>query len=51
VRPTARYELPPDREAVARRAARLEWWTLAYLATVVVLLYFVLGSSQAMRTC
>lgn len=42
-------ELPPDLEAVHRRAVRLEWLTIAYLLTAIAAIYFTLGSSQAMR--
>ncbi|MBB4003186.1 cation transporter [Aurantimonas endophytica] len=28
----------------------MEWWTLAWMASIIALLAFVLGSSQAMRT-
>ena len=33
-----------------RRARRLEWLTLFWMTTVVVVMYFAMGSSQAMRT-
>ncbi len=42
-------ELPPELEEVQRKAVRLEWITLAYLVSAVVLLFFTLGSSQAMK--
>jgi cation diffusion facilitator family transporter len=42
-------ELPPELEAVHRRAVRLEWITVAYLITAVVALFFTLGDSQAMK--
>jgi cation diffusion facilitator family transporter len=43
-------ELPPDMRRTLRRARRLEWLTFAYMASAVVLLALVLGSSQAMKT-
>jgi cation diffusion facilitator family transporter len=43
-------ELPPDLESTLRRARRLEWLTVVYMASAVVLLALVLGSSQAMKT-
>src|SRR5215211_3711615 len=43
-------ELPPDLRRTLRRARRLEWLTFAYMASAVVLLALVLGSSQAMKT-
>ena len=42
-------ELPPELQAVERRARRLEWITLAYLVTAVAAIFFTLGSSQAMK--
>jgi cobalt-zinc-cadmium efflux system protein len=32
------------------RAKRLEWWTLGATSTVLLVMYFALGGSQAMRT-
>src|SRR5215203_6967206 len=43
-------ELPPDLQRTLRRARRLEWLTIVYMASAVVLLALVLGSSQAMKT-
>jgi cation diffusion facilitator family transporter len=43
-------ELPPDLRRTLRRARRLEWLTVVYMASAVVLLALVLGSSQAMKT-
>lgn len=43
-------ELPPEEQRALRRAQRLEWLTVGYLVSAIVLLYFVLGSSQAMKT-
>ena len=43
-------ELPPNLKRTLRRARRLEWLTVAYMASAVVLLALVLGSSQAMKT-
>jgi cation diffusion facilitator family transporter len=42
-------ELPGDLERVHRRAVRLEWFTIAYLLSAITLIYFTLGSSQAMK--
>ncbi|QFZ19376.1 cation diffusion facilitator family transporter [Saccharothrix syringae] len=44
-----RFELPPDKAALHRRAVRLEWWTLAFFAAAVALLAVTLGQSQAMK--
>jgi len=50
VRPTANFEFPPEQQQTLAQARRLEWWTLAYIGSGAVLLYLVMGSSQAMRT-
>jgi cation diffusion facilitator family transporter len=42
-------ELPPDIEAMVRRAVRLEWLSLAFLVSAVTVVYLVMGSSQAMQ--
>ncbi len=42
--------LPDEQRDALRRAVRLEWWTLGWMASVIALLALVLGSSQAMRT-
>jgi cation diffusion facilitator family transporter len=43
-------ELPPELRQTLGKARRLEWLTIAYLVSAVVLLALVLGSSQAMKT-
>src|SRR5215216_6755535 len=43
-------ELPPDLRGKLGRARNLEWLTFAYMASAVVPLALVLGSSQAMKT-
>jgi divalent metal cation (Fe/Co/Zn/Cd) transporter len=43
-------EFPPEQRAIFARARRLEWWSLAYTVTVIVLIYLTMGTSQAMRT-
>ena len=42
--------LPAEQRKALDRAIRLEWWTLAWMASIIALLALVLGSSQAMRT-
>ena len=44
------FEFPPEQDHALHRARRLEWWTIAYLASATILMYFVLGASQAMKT-
>jgi cation diffusion facilitator family transporter len=49
---TARFgstELPPTQERCLRRAVRLQWLTIAFLISATVLVYVVLGNSQAMK--
>lgn len=43
------YELPEDKARGNARAIRLEWWTIAWMATIVALIYLTMGSSQAMK--
>jgi cation diffusion facilitator family transporter len=43
-------QLPPEIRDDMRRARRLEWATLGWMASVVVVMFFATGSSQAMRT-
>ena len=47
---TQSSELPSELQQTLRRARRLEWLTFVYMASAVVLLALVLGSSQAMKT-
>src|SRR5690606_30321614 len=42
-------ELPEHLQSALRRARRLEWFTLAFVASAVVLVYLVMGGSQAMK--
>jgi cation diffusion facilitator family transporter len=44
------FDPPPERERDLSRARRLEWATIAFMLSVITLLYFTLGSSQAMKT-
>jgi cation diffusion facilitator family transporter len=44
-----RFELPPDKDALHRRAVRLEWWTIAFFLAATTLLGLTLGQSQAMK--
>ena len=50
MRPVPPFYHPPDRERLLRRAVRLEWITIAYLLSVIGLMYVVTGSSQSMKT-
>lgn len=44
------FQWPPEKERDRRKAIVLEWMTLAGMGSVVLVVYFVLGNSQAMRT-
>ncbi|QIL88704.1 cation transporter [Microbulbifer sp. SH-1] len=44
------HEFSTTQEKYLGRAVCLEWLTLAYLLSVAVLMYLVMGTSQAMRT-
>ena len=43
------YELPPEKEAVLRRARRVEWWTIFFLLTIIAVVGLVVGMSQTMK--
>lgn len=44
------FELPKDLEAYLAKAKKLEWITIFYLLSVVILMYLVMGKSQAMKS-
>lgn len=49
---TARFghtELPPRQAEVLKRAVRIQWLTIGFLAVAVTMIYLVLGNSQAMK--
>lgn len=50
MRPTAGFKLPFRLRAAFKQAVKLEWITLGYLASVIVLMNLVMGSSQSMKT-
>src|SRR5581483_2506982 len=43
------FDLPPKQLAALRRAKRLEWTSIAFLASIVVIMGLVMGSSQTMK--
>ncbi|MCO6149425.1 cation diffusion facilitator family transporter [Flavobacterium sp. NRK1] len=45
-----KFELPEHLIPLFLRAKKLEWITLLYLLSVVLLMYFVMGSSHAMKS-
>jgi divalent metal cation (Fe/Co/Zn/Cd) transporter len=50
MRPIPQQEYSPAQERLLTKARHLEYLTIAYLVSVVVLMYIVMGSSQAMKT-
>lgn len=46
---TEAHELPDNLKKKLAKAKKLEWLTIYYLITVVIAIYFALGSSQAMK--
>ena len=49
MRPRPVYDLPRELEPVYRKAKRLEWATLFFMTTIVIVIYLAMGSSQAMK--
>ncbi len=45
-----RRSIPAQIESDIERAVRLEWWTIAWMASIILLMGLVMGSSQVMRT-
>lgn len=50
MKPAHRHEYSNEQRHLLKQAVLLEWVTLAYLTSVVVLMYLVMGSSQAMKS-
>ena len=48
--PRQPHGFPDHIERKLRAAQRLEWWSLAWLASIVVVMYLAMGNSQAMKT-
>lgn len=44
------FELPKELQQTLSRAKRLEWITVIYLISVIIVMYLSLGSSQAMKS-
>ena len=43
------HELPPEEHEKLLKAVRLEWLSILYLLSAIVVLFFTLGNSQAMK--
>ena len=50
MRPIEDFEFPEEIEKAYRKARRLEWLTLVFVASAAAALYLTMGASQAMRT-
>ncbi len=46
----AKHQLPEEKEKQLRKAIRLEWITLGFLFSIIVVMYLTMGQSQAMKT-
>ena len=44
------HDIPEEIERKLRRAARLKWRSIFWLLTIIAIMYFAMGSSQAMKT-
>lgn len=44
------FELPAELQQELKAAKKIEWITLIYLSSVVIVMYLTMGSSQAMKT-
>jgi divalent metal cation (Fe/Co/Zn/Cd) transporter len=45
-----RHEFPPDKEQHLKKAQLIEWLTVFFVLSIVVVMYAVIGASQAMKT-
>lgn len=43
------YLLPPDKQRQLKKAMVLEWLTILFMSSIVVVMYFSMGKSQAMK--
>ena len=46
----APYRMPEDRREKEGKARRLEYWSIFFLLTITALMWYTMGSSQAMKT-
>ncbi len=44
------HDVPDKIDRKLRRAAKLEWWSIFWLLTIIAVMYFAMGSSQAMKS-
>lgn len=43
------YHLPEDKQRLIRKGVVLEWTTVFFMLTIIAVMYFTMGSSQAMK--
>src|SRR3954451_18771444 len=43
------FDLPPEKEAALRKARRIEWLSIFFLATIIAVVGAAMGASQAMK--
>lgn len=43
------FDLPPDKQEQLKRAKRLEWTTILFMLSIIAVIGYALGSSQAMK--
>ncbi|HEX8528230.1 cation transporter [Allosphingosinicella sp.] len=44
------HRIPEQIEADLAKARRLAWWTIAWMTSIVIVMWLVMGASQAMKT-
>ena len=44
------FRYPEDKQEKERKACRLEYWTIFFLLTIIVVMFYTMGASQAMKT-
>lgn len=44
------FELPEEKRKALKKARRYEWWSIFFLVTITLVMYYAMGSSQAMKT-
>jgi cation diffusion facilitator family transporter len=47
--PGADFQMPPDKQEVLKRAQRLEWASIFFLITIILVMGVTMGASQAMK--
>lgn len=50
MKPRTHPDLPDEQRQILAQARRLEWWTIFFLGTIVVVMFLAMGQSQAMKT-